>query len=144
MVVPKEHVRLVERIQQNMFICASHASQIVALGAFESKTELEKNLETYKENRTRLLSALPEIGLSNIAPPDGAFYLYLDISEYSSDSYYFAKRMLEIGGVAITPGIDFDPINGKSMIRLSYARSTTEVLNGIERIKIFMNEMKYI
>ena len=144
MVVPKEHVRIIERIQQNMFICASHASQIVALGAFESKNELEKNLETYKENRTKLLSALPKMGLGNIAPPDGAFYLYVDISEFSSDSYDFAKRMLDIGGVAITPGIDFDPINGNSMIRLSYARSTPEILNGIEKIKIFMSEKKYI
>jgi len=144
MVVPEEHVRVVERIQQNMFICASHASQIVALGAFESKDELEKNLEIYKENRARLLRVMPEMGFNNIAPPDGAFYLYIDISKFSSDSYDFAKRMLDIGGVAITPGIDFDPINGKSMIRISYARSTPEILNGIERIKTFMDEKKYI
>ena len=144
MVVPKDHVRIIERIQQNMFICASHASQIVALGAFEGKNELEKNLETYKENRRILLSALPEMGLNNIAPPDGAFYLYIDISEFSSDSYDFSKKMLDVGGVAITPGIDFDPINGKSKIRLSYARSTPEILNGIEKIKIFMGQKKYI
>ena len=144
MVVPKDHVRIIERIQQNMFICASHASQIVALGAFEGKNELEKNLETYKENRRILLSALPEIGLNNIAPPDGAFYLYIDISEFSSDSYDFSKKMLDIGGVAITPGIDFDPINGKSKIRVSYARSTPEILNGIKKIKIFMDQKKYI
>ena len=143
-VVPKEHVRIVERIQQNMFICASHASQILALGAFEGKMELEMNLKTYKENRENLLNALPEFGFNNIAPPDGAFYLYIDISEFSSDSYDFVKKMLDVGGVAITPGIDFDPINGKSKIRLSYARSTPEILNGIERIKIFMKEKKYL
>ncbi len=143
-VVPKEHVRIVERIQQNMFICASHASQILALGAFEGKVELEKNLTTYRENRENLLNALPEFGFNNIAPPDGAFYLYIDISEFSSDSYDFVKKMLDVGGVAITPGIDFDPINGKSKIRLSYARSTPEILNGIERIKKFMKEKKYL
>ena len=143
-IVPKEHVRVVERIQQNMFICASHASQILALGSFESKNELEKNLETYRENRKILLSALPEIGFNNIAPPDGAFYLYIDISEFSSDSYDFTIKMLNIGGVAITPGIDFDPIEGKSKIRISYARSTPEILNGIKRIKIFMDEKKYL
>ena len=143
MVVPKDHVRVVERIQQNMFICASHASQIVALGAFEGKNELEKNLETYKENRSILLSVLPEMGLNKIAPPDGAFYLYIDISEFSSDSYDFAKKMLDIGGVAITPGIDFDPINGRSKIRMSYARSTPEILNGIEKIKTFMKYKRY-
>ena len=143
-VVPKEHVRIVERIQQNMFICASHASQILAIGAFEGKVELEKNLMTYRENRENLLNALPEFGFNNIAPPDGAFYLYIDISEFSSDSYDFVKKMLDVGGVAITPGIDFDPINGKSKIRLSYARSTPEILNGIERIKIFMKEKKYL
>ena len=143
-IVPKEHVRVVERIQQNMFICASHASQILALGSFESKNELEKNLETYRENRKILLSALPEIGFNNIAPPDGAFYLYIDISEFSSDSYDFTIKMLNIGGVAITPGIDFDPIEGKSKIRISYARSTPEILKGIKRIKIFMDEKKYL
>ena len=143
-IVPKEHVRVVERIQQNMFICASHASQILALGSFESKNELEKNLETYRENRKILLSALPEIGFNNIAPPDGAFYLYIDISEFSSDSYDFTIKMLNVGGVAITPGIDFDPIEGKSKIRISYARSTPEILKGIKRIKIFMDEKKYL
>ncbi len=143
-IVPKEHVRIVERIQQNMFICASHASQILALGAFEGRMELEKNLETYQTNRKKLLAALPELGFNNIAPPDGAFYLYIDIGEFSSDSYDFAKKMLDIGGVALTPGIDFDPINGKSKIRISYARSTPEILMGIERIKIFMNQKKYL
>ena len=143
-IVPKEHVRIVERIQQNMFICASHASQILALGAFEGRMELEKNLETYQTNRKKLLAALPELGFNNIAPPDGAFYLYIDIGEFSSDSYDFAKKMLDIGGVALTPGIDFDPINGKSKIRISYARSTPEILIGIERIKIFMNQRKYL
>ena len=143
-IVPKEHVRVVERIQQNMFICASHASQILALGSFESKSELEKNLETYRENRKLLLAALPEMGFNNIAPPDGAFYLYIDISEFSSDSYDFTIKMLNVGGVAITPGIDFDPIKGKSKIRISYARSTPEILKGIERMRIFMDKKKYL
>ena len=143
-VVPEEHVRIVEKIQQNMFICAPHASQILALGAFEGRDELEQNILTYKENRQKLLTALPEMGLNKIAPPNGAFYLYIDISEFSSDSYDFAKKMLDIGGVAVTPGIDFDPINGKSKIRISYARSTSEILNGIEKIKKFMDEKRYL
>ena len=143
-IVPKDHVRVVERIQQNMFICASHASQILALGSFECKNELEKNLETYRENRKILLAALSEMGFNNIAPPDGAFYLYIDISAFSSDSYDFTIKMLKIGGVAITPGIDFDPIKGKSKIRISYARSTPEILKGIERMKIFMDKKKYL
>ena len=143
-IVPKDHVRVVERIQQNMFICASHASQILALGSFECKNELEKNLETYRENRKILLAALSEMGFNNIAPPDGAFYLYIDISAFSSDSYDFTIKMLNIGGVAITPGIDFDPIKGKSKIRISYARSTPEILKGIERMKIFMDKKKYL
>ncbi len=143
-VVPKEHVRIVERIQQNMFICAPHASQLLALGAFDGRDELENNLVTYKENRKRLLTALPKLGLNKIAPPDGAFYLYVDISKFSSDSYDFSKKMLDVAGVAITPGIDFDPINGKSKIRISYARSKSEILMGIERIKKFMDEKKYL
>jgi aspartate/methionine/tyrosine aminotransferase len=82
MVVPEDHVRRIERLAQNMFICAPHASQVVALAAMECGGELEANLAVYAENRQLMLDGLPKAGFDRIAPPDGAFYIYADVSEF--------------------------------------------------------------
>ena len=144
MVVPEDHVRKIERLAQNMFICAPHVSQIAAIGAFNGKIELDKNLLTYKRNRELLIKGLSEAGFKDIAPPDGAFYIYADIGSFSKDSLSFAKEMLETAGVAVTPGIDFDPILGKTKLRFSYARSTNEIKEGVKRIKNFMEKRNLI
>ncbi len=143
MVVPESHVRQVERLAQNMFICAPHASQIAAAGALESFSELEENLKVYKANRDLMIRGLSEAGFTDIAPPDGAFYIYADISKFSDDSLGFSKDMLKTAGVAITPGLDFDSERGNTTIRFSYARSTDEIKDGIERIIKFMIERGY-
>ena len=143
MVVPESHIRLIERLVQNMFICAPHASQIAALGAFDGKSELDDNLKVYKRNRDLMIEGLSQAGFTNIAPPDGAFYVYADISEFSTNSLDFCKDMLKTAGVAITPGLDFDPEKGKTTVRFSYARATSEIIEGIERISSFMNQRKY-
>ena len=138
MVVPENHVRQVERLSQNLFICPPHVSQLTALVAMDSKEELEKNIDIYKKNREILLEELPKAGLKTFSPPDGAFYIYIDISEFSNDSLKFCKDVLEKAGVAITPGLDFDQKRGNSTIRFSYARSTEDIKEGAERIKKFM------
>ena len=143
MVVPEDHVRQIERLAQNMFICAPHASQIAAAGALESFSELEENLKVYKTNRDLMIRGLSEAGFTDIAPPDGAFYIYADISKFSNDSLEFSKDMLKTVGVAITPGLDFDSERGNATIRFSYARSTDEIKDGIERIVNFMIERGY-
>ena len=143
MVVPESHVRQVERLAQNMFICAPHASQIAAAGALESFSELEENLKVYKTNRDLMMRGLSGAGFTDIAPPDGAFYIYADISKFSDDSLGFSKDMLKTAGVAITPGLDFDSERGNTTIRFSYARSTDEIKDGIERILKFMIERGY-
>ena len=138
MVVPEDHVRVIERIAQNMFICAPHASQVAALAALDAAEELEANMAVYRANRTLMLRGLPEAGFTNIAPPDGAFYVYADVSDITDDSRSFAAEILARAGVAVTPGLDFDPERGHRTLRFSYARSTADIEEGLARLKAFM------
>ncbi|MDE0589843.1 aminotransferase class I/II-fold pyridoxal phosphate-dependent enzyme [Halocynthiibacter sp. C4] len=138
MVVPEDHVRTVERLAQNMFICAPHAAQVAALGALSCEEETEANLEVYKANRALMLEELPKAGFTRIAPPDGAFYIYADVSEYTDDSLAFASEILDDAGVAVTPGLDFDAGRGGQWLRFSYARSTADMAEGIKRLAAYM------
>lgn len=140
MVVPEDHVRVVERIAQNMFICAPHASQIAALAAMDWDTELQGNMDVYRANRQLMLDGLADAGFSTFAPPDGAFYVYADVSDLTDDSRAFATEILEKAGVAVTPGLDFDPARGHGTLRFSYARSTADIEEGLARLKAFLKE----
>ena len=138
MVVPPDHVRVIERIAQNMFICPPHASQIAALAAMECTDELQANMAVYRENRRLMLEGLPKAGFDRIAPPDGAFYVYADVSHLTPDSRAFAAEILEKAGVAVTPGLDFDPARGGGTLRFSYARATADIIEGLARLQRFM------
>ncbi len=140
MVVPDAHVRRVERLAQNMFICAPHASQIAALAAMDCQEELQRNVEVYRCNRALMMAGLAEAGFTRIAPPDGAFYIYADVSDFTDDSHAFASEILDKAGVAVTPGLDFDKARGGRTLRFSYARSTADIEEGLKRLKIFMDE----
>ena len=137
MVVPEDHIRQVERLAQNFFICAPHVSQVAALAAIDAKDELEANVEVYRKNRELMKEGLPKCGFTKTAPPDGAFYFYVDVSDYTDDSAEFATQILNEAGVAVTPGVDFDPVRGSQMIRLSYCRSTADVEEGLARLQKF-------
>ena len=143
MVVPEDHIRAVERLAQNLFICPPHISQVAALEALSCENELSQYIEIYRKNRQIIMHELPQIGFQNFAPPDGAFYFYVDISRYSDDSLSFCDDVLEEVGVAITPGVDFDPERGNTTIRISYARSTDEISEGINRLGNFMKKRGY-
>ncbi|RHZ93496.1 aminotransferase class I/II-fold pyridoxal phosphate-dependent enzyme [Cereibacter sphaeroides] len=138
LVVPEDHVRRVERLAQNMFICPPHASQIAALAALDCTQELEANRAVYAENRRLMLEGLPKAGFTRFAPPDGAFYVYADVSDLTSDSLAFAAEILEEAGVAVTPGLDFDPLRGGRTLRFSYARATADIVEGLARLEAFM------
>jgi aspartate/methionine/tyrosine aminotransferase len=138
MVVPEAHVRTVERLAQNMFICPPHASQVAALAAMDCEDELRANLTVYAENRRLMIEGLPAAGFDRIAPPDGAFYVYADIAHLTDDSLSFSKRILDEAGVAVTPGLDFDPVRGAGTLRFSYARSTDDIREGLRRLRAFM------
>ena len=141
-VVPNKHIRQFERLAQNMFICAPHISQIAALGALNAHHELNQNVQTYKINRAMLAEQLPNLGLAKFAPPDGAFYFYIDVSDYTDNSVNFANEILDEVNVAVTPGIDFDPDRGLKTIRLSYACSTPDLKEGLKRLNNFMSKYR--
>jgi aspartate/methionine/tyrosine aminotransferase len=134
MVVPESLVRPIERLQQNLAISVPTLSQIAAEAAFEGRAEMEGVKRGYEENRRILIEGLPRAGLTKFLPADGAFYLYADVSDFTSDSFKFAGAMLEKAHVATTPGIDFDPVHGHRFIRFSYARSAGEMQEAVERI----------
>ena len=134
MVVPEALVRPIERLQQNLSISVPTLSQIAAEAAFDGREKMEAIKHGYEENRRILIEGLPRAGLTKFLPADGAFYLYADVSDFTADSFEFAKAMLEKAGVAATPGVDFDPIHGRAFIRFSYARSQEEMREAVRRI----------
>jgi aspartate/methionine/tyrosine aminotransferase len=134
MVVPEPLVRPIERLQQNLSISVPTLSQIAAEAAFDGCVEMEEIKRGYLENRRILIEGLPRAGLTKFLPADGAFYLYADVSDFTSDSFQFAGLMLEKAHVAATPGVDFDPVHGRQFIRFSYARSAQEMREAVERI----------
>ena len=138
MIVPDNHVRRVERLAQNMFICAPHAAQRLALHAMDCTPELEQNKAVYAANRELMIAGLKAAGLHKFAPPDGAFYVYTDVSDYTDDALAFAAEILDDAGVAVTPGLDFDAARGHHWLRLSYARGTDDIKEGLSRLNKFM------
>jgi aspartate/methionine/tyrosine aminotransferase len=140
MLLPDELVRSVERLQGNLAISVPALSQIAALAAFDGRTEMEAVKHGYEENRRMLLAGLPGIGFEKILPVDGAFYLYADVSRFSNDSFAFAKRMLREAHVAVIPGVDFDPLQGKRYVRLCYAGSGSDMQEGIARMGTWLKQ----
>jgi aspartate/methionine/tyrosine aminotransferase len=141
MVVPPSLVRAVERLQQNLAISVPTLSQVAAEAAFDGREELETVRRGYEENRRILLDGLPRVGLDSFLPADGAFYLYADVSRFSTDSFAFATRMLEEAGVAATPGIDFDPLHGRNFLRLCYAGARDEMREAADLIGNWLRQI---
>ena len=127
MIVPEDLSRAIECLGQNLYISPPTLSQIAGLAALECESELDKNVAVYARNRALLLEALPRAGIDRLAPADGAFYLYADISRLTNDSEAFCRAMLAETGVAATPGIDFDPARGNHFMRFSFAGPTAEI-----------------
>lgn len=89
----------------------------------------------YARNRALLLDALPTMGLARIAPPDGAFYLWADVGHLTDDSMAFCTRLLRETGVALAPGVDFDPVDGHRFIRFSFAPDTARIEEALRRLR---------
>lgn len=134
LVAPAPLVRPIERLQQNLAISVPHLSQIAAEAAFGGRAEMDAIKHGYEENRRILIEGLPGAGLDSFLPVDGAFYLYADIRKFSDDSFDFARRMLEEAHVAATPGVDFDPRDGRHFIRFCYAGSADDMREAVRRI----------
>jgi aspartate/methionine/tyrosine aminotransferase len=134
MVVPEALVRPIDRLHGNLAISVPTVSQIAAEAAFDGRPELDAIKHGYQDNRKILIEGLPKAGLSKFLPVDGAFYLYADVSDFSGDSFDFAKRLLQEAHVAATPGVDFDPVNGRHFVRFCYAGSAEDMREAVERI----------
>jgi aspartate/methionine/tyrosine aminotransferase len=134
LLVPDELLDAVDRIAGNVAICPPALSQRAALAAFDCYAELDADVEKYAGNRALLLDALPAIGLDGFVAPDGAFYFYIDVSRWTDDSLNWAARLLADTGVAVAPGVDFDPVAGGGFIRISFAGDDAELARAVERI----------
>jgi aspartate/methionine/tyrosine aminotransferase len=137
-VAPPELIRPLERLQQSLAISAPTLSQIAAIAAFDAGDELEAVKAGYRRNREILLNDLPGLGFDRLAPADGAFYLYADISRFTEDSTRFCHDLLHRAGVAATPGVDFDPQLGHLSLRLSYAGAEREMIEALQRLQGFL------
>lgn len=131
---PDDLVEAAHARMSNLFLTPPSLSQHAALAAMDCVGELEGHVEVYRANRALLLNALPAMGLTSIAPPDGAFYIWADIGHLTQDSLAFCERLLRDTGVATAPGVDFDPVDGRHFIRFSFAVSTAEVREAIGRL----------
>ena len=135
MVIPESMIRSIECLAQNLYISPPSLSQMAAVAVFDCMDELNENVARYRINRDILLEELPNAGLERFAPVDGAFYIYANVSHLTNDSSEFCKRMLSEIGVAMTPGIDFDGINGKSYVRLCFAGATQDINQAAARLQ---------
>ena len=134
MIVPETLVQHIEYIAQNLFISPPTLSQHAAIAAFDAKDELDARKDKYAANRDYLVRELASLGLEDFYKPDGAFYLYVDVSKLTNDSVEFARNMLCEAGVAVTPGIDFDVEHGSRYIRISFAGSMSDMEKGINAL----------
>ncbi|OLT38681.1 aspartate aminotransferase [Saccharomonospora sp. CUA-673] len=136
MLVPGRLHRSVDVLTGNFNICPPALSQHALVAAFDedSYAELDGHVEHYRVNRDLLVDGLRDIGLTRIAPIDGAFYAYVDVSAYTDDSLTWCRRLLDDTGVAITPGVDFDPVDGGRFVRLSFAGAREDITEAVRRM----------
>jgi aspartate/methionine/tyrosine aminotransferase len=139
LVLPHSLVRAAERIGQSLYISAPELSQVAAEAVFDTAEDLDRAKQDYIANRAVLAERLPLLGFTDIAPIDGAFYAYAGLPEGWSDASHFCTQVLKTCHVAITPGIDFDPIKGERFVRLSYAGSIADIAEAVERLAGFLN-----
>ncbi|OOK75661.1 aminotransferase class I and II family protein [Mycobacterium kansasii] len=140
LLVPTELRRAVDCLTGNFTICPPVLSQIAAVSAFtpEATAEADDNLRHYALNRSMLLDGLRRIGVDRLAPTDGAFYVYADVSDFTTDSLAFCSRLLADTGVAIAPGVDFDTSRGNSFVRMSFAGPTSDIEEALRRMRSWL------
>jgi aspartate/methionine/tyrosine aminotransferase len=138
MVLPADVLRRVQMLQQNLFISAPTLSQVAAIAALGERDYYEQQKAIYAANRGILGQGLRELGFG-LVDGDGAFYAYADASRFTNDSLGFCRELLEVAGVAATPGVDFDRVEGNRFVRFSFAGSATTIERSLERMATFLN-----
>jgi aspartate/methionine/tyrosine aminotransferase len=136
LLVPERLRRAVDCLTGNFNICPPALAQYAAIAAFqpESYAELDGHLKRYSLNRAMMLDGLPAMGITRMAPADGAFYIYADVSPFTSDSMAFCRQLLADTGLAIAPGLDFDTVDGPKHVRMSFAGATEDVAEALRRL----------
>lgn len=135
LLVPDDHIETAKAYIGNLFLTPPSLSQHAGLVAMDEHEVLEGHLEVYRRNRALMLEALPGLGLKTIAPPDGAFYIWADIGHLTNDSVAFCEQLLRDTGVATAPGVDFDPVEGRTHMRFSFAVSTPQIEEALARMR---------
>ncbi len=139
-IAPAEYVRSMQKLQQNLFICASSTAQRAGIEALKSGgAEVEEMRKTYNKRRSYLIERLKTMGFSIKVEPTGAFYVFVNVKHLSNDSYQLAFDILEKAHVGVTPGIDFGE-NGEGFIRFSYANSLENIKKGMDRFEKYLDE----
>ena len=142
LIAPKEYMRPLQKLQQNLFICAPSIAQQAGIAALtEAKEDVEKMKAIYNERRIYMISRLKEMGLKIDVEPKGAFYIFCDARKFTKDSYKFAFDILEHAHVGVTPGIDFGT-SGEGYIRFSYANSLENIKEGMDRIEAYLKTIQ--
>ncbi|MBS4727656.1 pyridoxal phosphate-dependent aminotransferase [Mycobacterium sp. SM1] len=141
LLVPPELRRAVDCLAGNFTICPPVLSQYAAIAAFtpQAVAETDGHLRQYALNRELLLDGLRGLGIDRLAPTDGAFYVYADVSDLTTDSMAFCSKLLADTGVAIAPGIDFDTAHGSSFVRLSFAGPTSDIEEALRRMASWLS-----
>lgn len=140
LLVPDDHIETAKAYIGNLFLTPPSLSQHAGLVAMDEHEVLEGHLEVYRRNRALMLKALPGLGLKTIAPPDGAFYIWADIGHLSDDSVAFCEQLLRDTGVATAPGVDFDPVEGRTHMRFSFAVSTPQIEDALARMRPWFSQ----
>ncbi|HUQ58968.1 pyridoxal phosphate-dependent aminotransferase [Lentzea sp.] len=140
MLLPERLRRAVDCLTGNFTLCPPALAQYAAVEAFheDSYAETAEHLKRYKVNRDLLTAGLVDLGIDKLAPADGAFYVYADVRHLTDDSMAFCRKLLDDTGVAIVPGIDFDPVDGHHFVRMSFAGSTQDVEEALRRLKAWL------
>jgi aspartate/methionine/tyrosine aminotransferase len=137
LIVPEAFIRPVEKLAQNLFIAPSTPAQHAALAAFlpETRAILEARRTEFRQRRDFLLGELLRLGFTIPAQPEGAFYIYVDISAFSGDSFAFASRLLDEAGIAATPGLDFGNADPARYMRFAYTTNLERLAEGVARLE---------
>ena len=142
-VAPRDYVPALDRLAQNIFLAAPTVAQYAALAAFQPEAQaiLEQRRKIFQERRDSLHAALVKLGFRIHGKPEGAFYLYADISAFSSDSFEFARALLDEAAVAITPGRDFGKYRSDKFVRFAYTTDLERLELGVARIGAFLQQV---
>ena len=140
-IAPREFVRPMQKIQQNLFISANSMAQWSAIAALNhAEADVQAMIETYNKRRIDTLARLKTLGFGIAIEPTGAFYILANAKEFTTNSYEFAFDILEKAGVGVAPGIDFGS-NAEGYLRFCYANSTENIERAMERIEHYLESL---